>query len=157
MSTAGRAVGTKAEPVAQPRAQWINHCKMAFIGSLRAQVCCAHAISPARGGEASELQSQQDRAPRFPDQAALQGYLPLDYWRRLILDDATEGPRGGRLVTFENVGRKLSESEFIPLVAGAWVGSGMNQSSLLEQIVREVVESGKAVALAVRSARAPSA
>jgi hypothetical protein len=82
-------------------------------------------------------------------------YLPLDYWRRLVLDDATKGPRDGRLITFENVGRKLSESEFIPLVAGAWVGTGMGQSSLLEQIVREVIESGKAVTLAVRSASAP--
>ncbi len=84
-------------------------------------------------------------------------YLPLDYWRRLVEDPATLGERGGRLVTYENVGRRLSEAEFIPLVAGGWVGSDAAQSALLEDVVRQVLESGKAVTLAVRSAEPPSA
>jgi hypothetical protein len=106
-------------------------------GPFFLKLCSRHVFNPDDGG-------------LFPGM-----YLPLDYWRRLVLDDATKGPRDGRLVTFENVGRKLSESEFIPLVAGAWVGTGISQSSLLEQIVREVIESGKAVTLAVRSASEP--
>lgn len=106
-------------------------------GPFFLKLCSRHLFNPDDGG-------------LFPGM-----YLPLDYWRRLVLDDATKGPREGRLVSFENVGRKLSESEFIPLVAGGWVGTGMNQSSLLEQVVREVIESGKAVTLAVRSTPNP--
>lgn len=78
-------------------------------------------------------------------------YLPLDYWRRLVQDPATLGERGGRLVTYENVGRKLSEGEFVALVAGGWVGTGAAQSRILEAVVRDVLEHGKAVALAIRS------
>jgi hypothetical protein len=97
------------------------------------KLCARHVFNPDDGG-------------LFPGM-----YLPLDYWRRLVLHEATEGTRGGRLVTFENVGRKLSESEFIPLVAGAWVGTGISQSTVLERVVREVIENGKAITLAVQS------
>jgi len=78
-------------------------------------------------------------------------YLPLDYWRRLVVDPATAGERGGRLITYENVGRRLSESEFVPLVAGGWVGTEVAQSEMLEAVIRDVLEHGKAVTLAVRS------
>jgi len=77
-------------------------------------------------------------------------YLPLDYWRRLVADDATLGARGGRLITYENVGRKLSESEFIALTAGGWIGTNVEQSGVLETIVREVLSTGRSVTLAVR-------
>jgi hypothetical protein len=96
------------------------------------KLCARHIFNPDDGG-------------LFPGM-----YLPLDYWQRLVLDDATVGSRGGRLITFENVGRKLTESEFIALVAGAWVGTTVNQSAVLEQIIRDVIESGKALTLAVR-------
>lgn len=82
-------------------------------------------------------------------------YLPLEYWRRLVQDPATLGERGGRLVTYENVGRKLTESEFVSLVAGGWMGTGAAQSGLLEGVVREVLEHGKAVVLAVKSTVEP--
>lgn len=78
-------------------------------------------------------------------------YLPLDFWKALVADPKTLGPRGGRSVTFENVGRKLSESEFIGLVSGGWIGSSPVQSAELSRLVREILESGKAVALASQS------
>lgn len=102
-------------------------------GPFFLKLCARHVFNPDDGG-------------LFPGM-----YLPLDYWRRVVVHDSTQGPMGGRLVTFENVGRKLSESEFISLVAGAWVGTIAPQSSILERIVREVIESGKAVTLALRS------
>jgi hypothetical protein len=100
-------------------------------GPFFLKLCSRHVFNPDDGG-------------LFPGM-----YLPLDYWRRLVEDEATLGERGGRLVTFENVGRRLSETDFISLVAGGWVGSDAAQSNVLEQIVRDVIESGKAVALAV--------
>lgn len=102
------------------------------------KLCSRHVFNP-------------DDAGLFPGM-----YLPLSYWRRLVNDPATLGPRGGRLVTFENVGRKLTESEFIPLVASGWVGTYAPQSQFLAQLVRTIVESGKAVVLAVKKGDSPS-
>lgn len=88
-----------------------------------------------------------------PDQSGLFPgmYLPLDYWQRLVSDEATLGVRGGRRITFENVGRRLSESDFVSLVANAWVGTTLRDHFELTDLVREILETGKTVALAVRS------
>jgi hypothetical protein len=94
--------------------------------------------------------------PRFvfnPDDKGLSKgmYLPLDYWKSLAVDPATEGPRGGRLITYENVGRRLTNSEFVALVAGAWVGTTIPQSAMLEKVIESVIQTGKTVTLAVKS------
>jgi hypothetical protein len=81
-------------------------------------------------------------------------YLPLDLWKLLAADGRLKGPRGGNVLTFANVGRKLSGTEFIPLVAGSWVGTTITQSASLEAVIRSVVETGKTVTFAVK--RAPS-
>jgi hypothetical protein len=77
-------------------------------------------------------------------------YLPLDLWRSLANDPATQGPRGGRVISYDNVGRKLTNTEFITLVANAWVGTIVPQSSLLEKVIREVVGTGKTVTFAIK-------
>lgn len=78
-------------------------------------------------------------------------YLPLDLWKCLASHPTTEGPRGGRLLTYGNVGRKLTNSEFVTLIANAWIGTTVPQSALLEQVVRSVIETGKTVTLAVKA------
>jgi hypothetical protein len=77
-------------------------------------------------------------------------YFPLGLWKSLADDPVTLGPRGGRFVNYANVGRRLSNSEFITLVARAWVGTTAPQSSLLEKVVRSVLETGKTVTIAVK-------
>jgi hypothetical protein len=77
-------------------------------------------------------------------------YLPLDLWKCLVRDPATEGPRGGRVISYNNVGRKLTNTEFVTLVANAWVGTTVPQSSLLEKAIRSVVETGKTVTFAIK-------
>ena len=78
-------------------------------------------------------------------------YFPLDLWKCLAADPVTLGPRGGRFVSYANAGRKLNNSEFITLVAGAWVGTTVPQSSLMEKVVRSVLETGKTVTIAVKT------
>lgn len=78
-------------------------------------------------------------------------YIPLDYWTRFDQDKCSSGPKGGKYATYENVGRKLNNSEFIPLVAGAWIGSTIPQSAFLSSLVREVLSKGRTVALAIES------
>lgn len=102
-------------------------------GPFFMKLCSRHLFNPDDGG-------------LFPGM-----YIPVDYWRRAAQHEATLGPKGGRVVTFENVGRRLTESEFVGLVAGAWVGTTSSQSSFLEALVRQILESGKAVAVARRT------
>jgi hypothetical protein len=82
-------------------------------------------------------------------------YLPLDLWKCLAADPATEGPRGGRVLTYRNAGRWLSNSEFITLAARAWIGTPTSQSELLERVIRTVLETGKTVTFAIRRFRSP--
>ena len=51
----------------------------------------------------------------------------------------------------DNVGRKLTNSEFVALIANAWIGTTIPQSLVLEQAVRSVLETGKTVTLAVKT------
>lgn len=93
-----------------------------------------------------------------PDEKGLSKgmYLPLDYWKSLAIDPATEGVRGGRLITYENVGRRLSNSQFVALVGSAWIGTTVPQSALLDRVIRSVIQTGKTVTLAVKSELPPS-
>jgi hypothetical protein len=78
-------------------------------------------------------------------------YVPLEFWERLENDPTMVGPRGGSQLNYQNVKRYINNSEFFPLVTKAWVGTSVSQSHLLEGIIREVIESGRTVTLAVKS------
>lgn len=41
----------------------------------------------------------------------------------LLASPATEGPRGGRVLTYKTVSRRFDNSLFIELVRGSWIGS----------------------------------
>jgi hypothetical protein len=109
---------------------------------------------------------------RALDQAAqLPGWeLPecFAHWRHLLeaslrkqaaRDSVTEGPRGGRRINYWNVARKLTNSEFVTMVANAWIGTTVPHSVVLEQAIEAVIQSGRTVTFAVKSelaTRAPS-
>jgi len=78
-------------------------------------------------------------------------YFPLEYWKALALDPVTKGPREGRVVTYANVARRLSNPHFLTLVQHAWVGTTVPQSQLLQRVIESVIESGKTLTLAVKS------
>lgn len=82
-------------------------------------------------------------------------YLPLDLWRSLANDPVTEGPRGGRVLTYNNVGRKLTNGEFIQLVSNSWVGTTVPQSKFLKEVIENVIKSGRTVTLAVKRVLPP--
>ncbi|MBN9585744.1 MAG: hypothetical protein J0G34_10145 [Afipia sp.] len=77
-------------------------------------------------------------------------YLPLGLWKALATSDRLKGPSGGNLLTYENVGRRVSNSEFVTFVGGAWVGTTIGQSAHLDKLIRSVLESGRTVAFAVK-------
>jgi len=82
-------------------------------------------------------------------------YLPLDLWKSLHASGQLLGPQGGNVLSFENVGRKLSNTEFVGLVANSWVGTTMPQSVELEKVIRAVLETGRTVTFAVKHTSAP--
>jgi len=77
-------------------------------------------------------------------------YLPLGLWKALAQSGRLKGPRKGNLLTYGNVGRKLSGTEFVMLVAGSWVGTTISQSASLEAMIRSVLETGRTVTFAVK-------
>jgi hypothetical protein len=77
-------------------------------------------------------------------------YLPLDYWKLVERGADVVGARGGRRVTYGNVGRYFDNSGFVSVVSKAWVGTTPNQSKILTAVIREVLSSGRAVAIAVK-------
>jgi len=93
------------------------------------------------------------RVQLAPDSKALvRGmYLTLDYWKLIEADGTMTGPRGGRIVTYGNVGRHIDNSAFVALVANAWVGTTIEQSAVLVDLIREVLTSGRTLTFAVRS------
>ena len=83
-------------------------------------------------------------------------YLPLELWRRLDSNGGFDGVRGGKRLTFENVGRRINNSEFASLISGSWVGTTIEPSNFLEKVIRSVLETGRTVTLAVKHGEPPS-
>ena len=76
-------------------------------------------------------------------------YIPLSYWKLTESDPRLAGKRGGQVLKYNNAGRYFTNTDFSSLVAKAWVGTNAHQSALLIPLIREVIESGRTVAIAV--------
>ena len=84
-------------------------------------------------------------------------YLPLDLWKRADAAGRFNGKRGGKVLTYENVGRRINNSEFVTLVGGSWVGTSIEQSAVLGELIRTVLETGKTATIAIRHLAEPVA
>lgn len=67
---------------------------------------------------------------------------------RLPLD--IQGPRGGLRITCENAKRYFDNTAFATVVSKAWVGTTPSQSQVLQDVIRATLETGKAVAIAIK-------
>lgn len=77
-------------------------------------------------------------------------YLQLDYWKLLENDHGIQGPRGGLRITCENAKRYFDNTAFATVVSKAWVGTTPSQSQVLQDVIRATLETGKAVAIAIK-------
>ena len=77
-------------------------------------------------------------------------YLPLDYWKLLEKDPGIQGPKGGLRITYDNAQRHLDNTAFTTVVSKAWVGTTPSQSQVLQDAIRTALETGKAVAIAIK-------
>lgn len=81
------------------------------------------------------------RKPLEPDSTAMFPgmYLPLSFWKRLHTSGRLLGPRRDSVLTYDNVGRWLSNSDFITLLSKSWVGTSPRESALLKEVIREAL------------------
>ena len=77
-------------------------------------------------------------------------YVPLDLWHRIRQSGTLRGLRDGNVVTYANVGRYMSGTEFTNVVSESWIGTSMAQSDILEPVIRRVLETGKTMTMAVK-------
>lgn len=77
-------------------------------------------------------------------------YLPLDYWKLLENDPSIKGPKGGLRITYDNAKRHFDNTSFTTVVSKAWVGTTPSQSQVLQDVIRETLKTGKAVAIAIK-------
>ncbi|MCH7411851.1 hypothetical protein MM213_00010 [Belliella sp. R4-6] len=87
-----------------------------------------------------------------PDNVGLSSglYLPIDYLKLLQSDNSILGSRGGRAITFDNVGRYMDNTSFKSIIEGGWIGTNHNQSQVLEQIIRKILENGRTAVFAIK-------
>lgn len=74
-------------------------------------------------------------------------YFPLDYWNRLLSSTQTCGPKGGKQVTYQNSGRYLTNTFFVNLVQSGWIGTREITSKTLNNLINEILSSGRAIVL----------
>lgn len=78
-------------------------------------------------------------------------YLPLGYWKFIEKDGDLLGPRGGRAVTFRNVGRHITNTDFATMVRNAWIGTTPQESRVLAPLIERLLTEGRAVVVALKT------
>ncbi|WFF41217.1 hypothetical protein EVC62_06710 [Salinicola endophyticus] len=76
-------------------------------------------------------------------------YITHGYMKFLLGGHGPKGKRDGRLITFINSPRYLTNTEFSGMVNRGWIGTSSDQSNSLAQIISDFLETGRAVMVAV--------
>ncbi|MGR2740921.1 hypothetical protein ACUY1T_20945 [Billgrantia sp. Q4P2] len=76
-------------------------------------------------------------------------YITNSYMKFLLGGDGPKGERGGRLITFKNSPRYLTNTEFSGMVNRGWIGTSSDQSNSLAQLISEFLKTGRALMVAV--------
>ncbi|RLK51087.1 hypothetical protein DFR31_1003 [Alkalispirillum mobile] len=124
------------------------------MDALLTQLGAANSNTEADGFRLSENPFFLKICPRLvfnPDNIGLSVgmYLPLDYWKLISMHPDTVGPKGGKRLSYKNVRRYFGNTEFINIASGGWVGTNIHQSSILRDVIRSTLESGRAAVIAV--------
>lgn len=78
-------------------------------------------------------------------------YLPLNYFKRLMLDPRVRGPRGGTVFRPDNLGRYMTPTFFKELVSRGWVGTYLAATAAVVEHIKAAMEGRRTVVLAVQS------
>lgn len=75
-------------------------------------------------------------------------YIPIMLWKTLIESEETTGPKGGKIFSYNNVKRRLNNSEFVNLVQNGWIGSRVRASDTISSIIHDSISRDNSVLLA---------
>lgn len=75
-------------------------------------------------------------------------YLPREYMESLLVSNVTSGERGGKLLTFDNTQRHLSNTSFAQMVQDGWVGTRDIPTSKITALIRASLGARRAVVAA---------
>lgn len=75
-------------------------------------------------------------------------YLPRQFIRAALESSTTQGPQGGRFITFENTGRHINNTVFAGLVKDGWIGTRGVSSSAITELVREALKADRSLVVA---------
>lgn len=76
-------------------------------------------------------------------------YIAREYMEFLLGSSGPSGEQGGRLISFRNSPRYLTNSEFSNSVSKGWIGSNLTQSKGLSDLIKSFLETGHALMVAV--------
>ena len=79
-------------------------------------------------------------------------YIPIDYWEILMDYQKTKGPRGGILISRDNVDRYIHNTLFVELVQNGWIGSRGLNTDVITKIVYDSLNNDKSVMIAISKA-----
>ena len=75
-------------------------------------------------------------------------YLPRVLLEASLNDEKTTGPRDGKIITMDSVGRHISNTTFADLVRGGWIGTRGVGSKVIAEVVRDSLSAGHALVVA---------
>lgn len=76
-------------------------------------------------------------------------YIPREYMMFLLGKNGPKGEKGGRIISFNNSPRYLTNTEFSSSVNRGWIGSASYQSEILSAVIASYLETGRAIMVAV--------
>ncbi len=75
-------------------------------------------------------------------------YIPLELWTILLNDDCTNGPKGGKQLSFNNTGRYFNNTQFVNLAQNGWIGSRIENLETVTDIIAASINSDNSLTLA---------
>jgi hypothetical protein len=75
-------------------------------------------------------------------------YFPLDYWEKLISSDKVKGKNGGIRIVYQESDRHINNTLFVELVQHGWIGSKLDDTKFITEIIKESLERKRSVTLA---------
>ncbi len=77
---------------------------------------------------------------------------PLDHFEQIRANPASQGPRGGIRVSFNNLdGRYLRQTAFLDLLRSGYIGAHAEITAHFRTLIQQVIQGNKALVMAVQS------
>lgn len=75
-------------------------------------------------------------------------YVPLGVWNQFAQSDKARGPRGGFRVDWDHHPRSLNNSKFCQLLKDGWIGSKVEQTKRLDEVIERTLAGRQMLVLA---------